>query len=62
MKVMADYYKENPSRIPKYIYIESPNLDEGAIRYKINILSEMFEVTRQDLSNGVLLTVEDCKI
>ena len=62
MKVMADYYKENPSRIPKYIYIESPNLDESAIRYKINILSEMFEVTRQDLSNGVLLTVEDCKI
>lgn len=59
---LTAYYKANPHRIPKYIYIESPGIDEDAIRYKLNILSDMFSFTRQDLSNGVLLTVKKCYI
>ena len=60
--LLTAYYKANPSKKPKYIYIEAPTLDEGVVQFNIDRLSEMFELTRQDLSNGVLLTVEDCKL
>lgn len=62
INMLTKYYKANPHRIPKYIYIESPGIDEDAIRYKMKILDEMFEFTRQDLSNGVLLKVKKCKV
>lgn len=56
-ELMLYYYKENPQKIPKYIYIESSN----PVAARIQMLSEMFEFTKEDLSNGVLLTVEGCK-
>ena len=62
VNLMTAYYRANPHRIPKYIYIESPGIDEDAIRYKLNILSDMFSFTRQDLSNGVLLKIKKCYV
>lgn len=56
-KQLISYYKENPEKIPKYIYIEL--LASNSERVKI--AGEMFEFTKEELSNGVLLTVEGCK-
>lgn len=55
---LTNYYKENPEKIPKYIYYEASDPANA----NVQIVSELFEFTRQDLSNGVLLTVTDCKI
>lgn len=49
---LTDYYKRNPSKIPKYIYTTSSNF---------TVLHEMFEFTQEELSNGILLTVTRCK-
>ncbi len=54
---LISYYQENPKKIPKYVYVESSDPKEA----RIQIASEMFECTIEELSNGVLLTVEDCK-
>ena len=59
--LLRAYYKENPSKKPKYIYIEAPNLNSQAIQHTTNLIEDMFEFTSQELSNGVLLTVERCK-
>ncbi len=56
--LLKAYYKENPEKIPKYIYIESPNFNSKTIQYTMDLLDEMLDFTRQDLSNGVLLTVK----
>lgn len=56
-ELLISYYRENPEKIPKYIYYEDSNPDNVST----TMASEMFEFTRQDLSNGVLLTVTDCK-
>ncbi len=49
---LTDYYKRNPSKTPKYIYLTSPNF---------TIINEMFEYTQEELSNGILLTVTGYK-
>lgn len=54
---LFEYYKENPDKIPEYIYIESSSFNDS----RIQILSKMFEFTQEKLSNGVLLNVERCK-
>lgn len=56
-KLLIGYYRENPEKIPRYIYYESSDPENTYIQ----TASELFEFTRQDLSNGVLLTVTDCK-
>lgn len=56
-ELMLNYYKENPQKIPKYIYIESST----PVAARIQNLSEMFEFTKEELPNGVLLTVQKCK-
>ncbi len=56
--LLKAYYKENPKKRPKYIYIESPNFNSQTIQYTMDLLDEMLDFTRQDLSNGVLLTAE----
>lgn len=56
-KQLINYYKENPEKIPKYVYYESSDPQNTNVK----IVSELFEFTREDLSNGVLLTVEYCK-
>lgn len=56
-KLLINYYRENPEKIPKYIYYEASNPNNVSTA----MASEMFEFTREDLSNGVLLTVTDCK-
>ena len=55
--LLKTYYKENPKKIPKYVYYESSDPQNA----NINIVTELFEVSRENLSNGVLLTVEKCK-
>ena len=59
------YYKQNPNKIPKYIYVgyaasEYIEMRDKA-REKAAILNEMFVCTQEELSNGILLTVEQCK-
>lgn len=54
---LIKYYKENPEKIPKYVYVESSNPDNPMVQ----IVGELFEFTKENLSNGILLTVEDCK-
>ena len=61
-ELLKAYYKENPEKIPKYIYIDAPGFSEQSIQYNIDLLDDMFELTRQDLSNGVLLTVKKARI
>ncbi len=59
--LLVDYYKANPDKVPKYIYIDSPSFNSQMIAFTTNIVNSMFEVTRQDLSCGVLLKVEQRK-
>ena len=56
--LLTRYYEENPEKIPEYIYIDSPEPEN----VKVDMVSGMFDFTRENLSNGVLLTVTDCKI
>ncbi len=58
LELLTDYYRENPKKIPKYIYIDTSGVDEAGVQFIMKRLDGMFEFTRQDLSNGVLLTVE----
>ena len=53
--LLISYYEENPEKIPEYIYIDSPEPE----KVKVDMISDMFGFTRQNLSNGVLLTVTD---
>lgn len=61
---LIEYYKANPDKIPKYIYITSTNYENNynynAVLNNIDIVSKMFEFTKEDLSNGTLLTVTKC--
>lgn len=47
------YYDENPEKVPQYIYIESSDPENA----NVDMVKELFMFTREDLSNGVLLTV-----
>ena len=51
-------YKENPDRIPKYIYVD---YEENHNNSSVRILNKMFDYTREKLSNGILLTVKNVK-
>ncbi len=55
--LLISYYEENPDKIPKYVYLESADPKNASVK----LVGELFEFTREDLSNGVLLTVEGCK-
>ncbi len=50
--LLTRYYRQNPHKVPKYIYITSPNF---------MVIDEMFEYTQEELSAGILLTVENEK-
>ena len=54
--LLTRYYEENPEKIPGYIYIDSPEPENA----NVDMVSGMFEFTRENLSNGVLLTVTYC--
>lgn len=55
--LLTEYYRKNPKKIPKYIYVDSLDHNSGGIK----IASEMFVFTEEELSKGILLTVEDRK-
>lgn len=55
--MLISYYEENPEKIPKYVYVESSNLDSSMVQ----TVGELFVFSRENLSNGILLTVEGCK-
>ncbi|MBQ2846680.1 MAG: hypothetical protein IJE74_00280 [Clostridia bacterium] len=63
--LLMTYYKENPDKIPEYIYIDSTEYDNKYDPdFKKNIMviaNELFDFTKEDLSNGVLLTVRNFK-
>lgn len=65
-EIFSAYYKENPDRIPKYIYVDSldynRNYNYDYIKNNIDVLSETFSFTEEILSNGILLTVTGCKV
>lgn len=53
-KQLSHYYEVNPEQKPRYIYIESS--DPSTVHTQE--FSQVFNFTRQNLSNGVLLIVE----
>ena len=57
------YYKENPKKIPTYIYIDKFNffneIDITSTDENINLLKKIFKFSKEELSSGVLLTVTD---
>ncbi len=55
-QLLIRYYKQNPRKIPKYIYVETSDPQNANVK----MFSELFVFTRENLSNGVLLTVEYC--
>ncbi len=62
---LISYYKENPEKIPGYIYVDTSDYydayNEKTIQRNMETMSEMFEFTREELSHGFLLTVEKYK-
>lgn len=54
---LTKYYKENPDKIPKYIYVESSDPSQA----RTQMASEMFYFSSEELSNGLLLTIEGRK-
>lgn len=64
-KELSSYYKENPEKIPKYIYIDCldyySNRDTDLLNRKLELAGEMFDFTQEELSSGILLTVEKYK-
>ena len=59
---LTRYYKENPEKIPEYIYIESSDPQGLMAQFGMEVASEIFYFTSEELSNGVLLTVEGCML
>ena len=59
------YYKENSDKIPKYIYIDPYDFDNEYdpehLHRSMLVIDEMFEFSEKQLTNGVLITVEDVK-
>ena len=55
--MLIEYYKENPEKIPKYVYIETTNPDNPMVQ----TVGEIFSFSKENLSNGILLTVKNCK-
>ena len=52
------YYKANPDKTPKYVYIEVADPNGQTAHTITETVSEMFSFTEEKLTNGVLLTVE----
>ena len=60
-ELLAKYYDKNPKKIPEYIYIEASDPYGQSAQIMTDIVSEIFEFEKEELSYGVLLTVTDCK-
>lgn len=62
--INSAYYKENPEKVPKYIYIDSLDYSNNHVpeilNEKIELVDKYFDFTKLVLSNGMLLTVTDC--
>ena len=64
---LAAYYKKNPQKIPKYIYVMPINNYEGLQTAEESLETErenldlLFEYTEEKLDNAILLTVTDYK-
>lgn len=65
-ELLIAYYKENPDRIPEYIYVDysdyHQNYNYEQTKEKIAFFRKSFDFTEEELSNGILLTVKECKI
>ena len=48
------YYRENSRKKPKYIYYETTDFENP----NIQVINELFNCTSENLSNGILFTVE----
>lgn len=48
------YYRENSGKKPKYIYYETTDFENP----NIQVINELFNCTSENLSNGILFTVE----
>lgn len=63
MDDLRAYYKTNPAKIPKYIYLVNRDredfnaIDCNNIEENMETLREMFDFSEETLSDGVLLTV-----
>ena len=59
------YYKENPDKVPEYIYVDTLRINgvkgRKRIEKNIEIIEELFDCTQEELPNGIFLTVENYK-
>lgn len=59
------YYKENTDKIPKYIYVDPYDFNNvynpDNLQRSMSVIEEMFEFSQEELSNGILITVEKAK-
>ena len=62
---LSDYYRQNPEKTPKYIYIVyTDDIDIFEIHIDnvqscIDAIDLLFDYTTEELTNGLLLTVTD---
>lgn len=60
-ELLTLYYRQNPDKIPKYIYVGYADTNyiasESSASYKVEKLQQMFDCTVEELSWGFLLTV-----
>lgn len=56
---LKKYYQENPEKKPKYVYIESANPNSTLVEATVDTVSELFDFTKEDLSNGVVLIMKE---
>ncbi len=65
-ELFFEYYKENPDRVPEYIYIDylnyNQNYDYNLAKETVEEFSKIFGFTEEELSNGILLTVTEYKL
>ncbi len=61
LEQLKAYYKENPEKSPKYVYIESSDTNSPTVQITMDIVGQMFIFTKEDLSNGALLIIEGRK-
>ena len=55
---LISYYTSNPEKIPQYIYVDN---QLNVLDNNMEILTDLFIFTEEELAQGVLLKVEGCK-
>lgn len=61
-EALLKYYKENPEKTPRFIYIDPYSLINYNVLNDVKLMVEnTFNYSKEELSNGTLLTIESTK-